>query len=92
MEKVAELNGWVYAMVVALLCMALTNAFIHYQQSAWADVVLALSLVFILFPTPDNLRFINAKLLSVESKSVSIQTLHLVAAGCLIAGLIAKAM
>lgn len=90
MEKVAKMNGWVYAMVAALLIMALTNAVIHVMQGAWADVIIAISLVMILLPTPNNLRFINTKLTVRDTSSTSIQTLHVVAAVCLVLGLLAK--
>lgn len=85
-------NGWVIAMVAALLCLACANALIHVQQQAWGDVLWALGIVMVIFPLPQNMQFINAKLCSLEVESSQVNTLHVLAGAFFIAGLIVKAL
>lgn len=85
-------NAWVIAMVAALLCLACANAFIHVQQQAWGDVLWALGIIMVIFPIPENMQFINAKLCNLEVESARVNTLHVLAGTFFIAGLLVKAL
>lgn len=84
-------NG-LMAMLVILLCLAMANAMLHIQQQAWGDVLWALGIIMILFPLPDNVRFISAKLGKVQVKSTLVNSLHGIAGVLFVTGLLLKTL
>jgi len=83
-------NSWLLVMLALLLGLAVTNAFINYEMQAWADLAFSLSMICILVPIPDNIKFITAKLQNEYFRSKTVAVLHSAAAFAFVGGVLGK--
>ena len=85
-----EKNPWFFVILALLICLAGANALINIELRAWADLSFSLSMLCLLIPIPDNIKFVTAKLSNQYFRSSSVAALHYTAGFAFLGGVIGK--